>query len=225
MADQEGHSELLHRILATLEGSRRQNGLDLLLAVLLSVTALASTWCAYQSQLWNGVQVVTLADAEIATQLSNEKTLAATLRKTMDALILFQYLEARQRNNTGWAEVIHRGMPTTMREAVDAWLKLDPEHNPDAPPPGQLAQYVLTESQEAEQARQQAATLRNKAQQAGHHGDDYVLLTMLFALVLFFAGIACTVQPARLRWGLTILACLLFVITAFRLGWVPVCTA
>ncbi len=225
MAEHDAHRELLQRILATLENSRQQNGLDLLLAILLSVTALASTWCAYQSQLWNGTQLVTLADADIATQRSNEKTLAATLRKTMDALILFQYLDARQRDNNDWAEVIHRGMPATMREAVDAWLLLDPVNNPDAPPPGKLAQYVLAEGQEAEQARQQATALRAKAQRAGHHGDDYVLLTMLFALVLFFGGIACTVQPARLRWGLTIVACLLFVFTAFRLGWVPVCTA
>jgi hypothetical protein len=221
--DNQDRADILQRILWAVEESRRQKFLDLILAILLAVTALASTWCAYQSQLWNGVQLVRLTEAEISSQLANQKTLAAMQHKTMDALVLLQYMEARERDHSQWAEVIHRRMPSHLREAVDAWSALDPLNNPSAPPPGEMAEYDFAEKREAEQARKDAHHLRTAAHQAGNHGDAYVLLTLLFALVLFFGGIACTIQSPRLRWGLTILAFTIFTMTTLRLTWMPIC--
>jgi len=213
----------LTRILAAVERDRQQGGIELALVIILSLTALCSTWCAYQSERWNGTQLVLLADGELSSQTANEKTLIVMQRKNLDALVLLHFMEAMQRKDQQMAEALHRRMQSPLRETVDAWLKLDPMKNPDAPPPGKMPQYVLVEDQEAKTARDKALQLRSAALQAGTNGDTYVLLTLLFASVLFFGGITGTFQSRRLRLGLGGVACGLFVLTVIRLAFMPVC--
>ncbi len=213
----------LDRLLTAIERDRQQGGLELALVIILSLTALCSTWCAYQSERWNGTQSVLLADAELSSQEAQQRTLAVMQRKTLDSLVLLHYLDAVQRKDTELADAIHVRMPSPLREAVDAWLKLDPFKNPNVPAPGKMREYVLVEEQEAKAAREKASQLRSTALAAGTNGDTYVLLTLLFASVLFFGGITGTFQSRRLRLGLGGVACLLFMMTVVRLAFMPVC--
>lgn len=219
----DGIDAKLTRILAAVEQDRQQGGMELALVIILSLTALCSTWCAYQSERWNGTQSVLLADAELASQEAQQRTLAGMQRRTLDGLVLLHYLDAKQRKDDVLANAIHLRMPSPLRETVDAWLKLDPFNNPDVPAPGKMREYVLVEDQEAKAAREKASQLRTVALSAGTNGDTYVLLTLLFASVLFFGGITGTFQSRRLRRGLASVACLLFVMTVIRLAFMPVC--
>jgi hypothetical protein len=212
----------LDRILAGQDIQPRQGGLELALMIVLALTALASTWCAYQSSLWNGAQLVRLADADALTQRAHEQTLAAQLHKTMDAVVFFEFLNAVHHQDTIVAQAIHRRMTSPMRETIDAWMALDPLNNPDAPPPGKMPQYVLIEDQEAGKAREEAATTRASALESGSHGDTYVLLTLLFASVLFFGGLAGTLHSRRLRRGLAGIAAAMFLVTVSIMATVPV---
>ncbi len=212
----------LNRILVAVEQERRQGSLELALVILLGLTALGSTWCAYQSQLWNGVQLARFADADLATQHANENRLAALQRKTLHGMVLLHFFEARQRNDLKMAEAMLRRMESPLRETIDAWLKLDPLNNPDAPHPTKMPQYVLVEDQRAQEAQENALALRAAAQQAGNNGDTYVLLTLLFASVLFFGGMTGTFRSRRVRLGMGGIACVLFLTTAIRLAFMPV---
>lgn len=214
----------LTRALQALEKQQRPGSLELALVIILGLTALGSTWCAYQSQLWNGVQLVQLSDAEVATQDANEHALAAMERTTLHGMILLHYLEAVQRGDSALAEAIHARMESPMREALDAWLKLDPIHRLDAPQVRKMPQYVLPELQQAEKSRTRASESRTAAMNAGNLGDAYVLLTLIFASVLFFGGITGTFQSRRLRIGLAGVACALFLTTVAKLATMPVCS-
>ena len=61
------------------------------------------------------------------------------------------------------------------------------------------------------------------AERANHNADTYVLLTTMFATVLFFAGIAGTVNAHRLRITILVIALTLFVVTLVILGTMPIC--
>jgi hypothetical protein len=53
-----------------------------------------------------------------------------------------------------------------------------------------MPEYRLSEQVEAEQMGQLAAEKFTEAGQADEHADRYVLLTVIFAMVLFFSGIS-----------------------------------
>jgi hypothetical protein len=216
-------SEKLDRILQVVEKQQQPGVLELALVIILALTALGSTWCAYQSQLWNGVQLARLTDAEIATQEAQGNTLAGLQRRTQDGLLTLHFMEAIRRNDTKSLEAMRRRMPSPLREAMEASLALDPLNNPDVPGPMKMPQYVLIEEQQAEKARARALELRTGAQQAGQYGDSYVLLTLMFASVLFFGGITGTFQSRRLRLGMGCIALVLFVVTTIRVVFMPVC--
>lgn len=213
----------LQRILAAVEQNRRQGRLELALVFVLALTALASTWCAYQSQRWNGAQMVELADAEVANQKAEASTLAGLQRRTMDGLTVLHFMEALRRDDTKSVEAIRLRMGSPLREAVEASLALDVMNNPNVPGPLRMPQYVLAEDQNAAAARATAGECRVAAQRAGQNGDSYVLLTLMFASVLFFGGITGTFEARRLRLWLGGIACTLFVGTMIGLAMMPVC--
>lgn len=216
-------SSRVERLLTVVEGQQEQGKLEFVLVIVLALTALGSTWCAYQSQLWNGTQLVRLADAEIATQLANEGALAAMQRTTLHGTVLLHYVDAMHRGDTVLAEAIHMRMESPLREAVDAWLKLDPFHNPSAPRVRDMAEYVLPELVKSKEEGARAADLRTKALSAGSNGDSYVLLTLMFASVLFFGGITGTFRSRRLRVSLASIACAMFLATVGWAATMPVC--
>jgi len=115
-------------------------------------------------------------------------------------------------------------MDSPLRETIDAWLKLDPFHNPDVVPPRKMPQYVLPEVQAEKTASDLAKSLGEKANAAGNHGDTYVLLTLMFASVLFFGGITGTFDGRRVRLMLTAIALVMFTVTLIRVATMPVCS-
>ena len=83
---------------------------------------------------------------------------------------------------------------------VDEWLELDPLNNPDAPKtPFELD--GVTDSYFAESIRwdEIANDTFNEGKEANRNNDNWVLATVLFAGVLFFAGISTKFKSARIR--------------------------
>jgi hypothetical protein len=61
------------------------------------------------------------------------------------------------------------------------------------------------------------------AKQANRASDDYVLLTVRFAAVLFFSGIVSTFESRRLRTSVFVLAATLFAGRIIVLATLPIC--
>jgi hypothetical protein len=111
-----------------------------------------------------------------------------------------------------------------MKTAVEAWLKLDPFNNPDAPSsPFKMAEYVQKELQEAKGDDELSAQEHHAAELANHASDTYVLLTVAFTSVLFFGGIAGSFHSRRLRIVFFVIALMLFLATVAILGTMPIC--
>ncbi|HEY1178219.1 MAG TPA: hypothetical protein VGF17_18850, partial [Phytomonospora sp.] len=68
----------------------------------------------------------------------------------------------------------------------------------------------------------QADALASTAQAANQRGDNYVLTAVMFALVLFFAGVAGRARAARTRVALAVLAVVALVAAVITLATFPV---
>lgn len=215
--------EKLTRILQALGKERRTHWIEIASAVLLSFATVATAWCAYQSTLWGGVQTFRLAAAGKADRRARQLTSLATTFRTFDASMLIKYIEAVKEGNDKFADFLYRRFRPDMKKAVDAWLKTDPFNNPDAPPsPFVMPEYVQKELAEADHQDELAEEKLDEAQMANEISDKYVLLTVMFASVLFFGGIAGTVDSRMLRTLLFIIALVAFLVTASILGTMPI---
>ena len=98
-------------------------------------------------------------------------------------------------------------MPDRLRVATDAWLAEDPFHNPDAPnSPFAMEAYVVPTAQIADDLAQSAEDHTLTAQQATERANEYVLTTVLFATVLFFASISSKLKGAANQWAILSIA-------------------
>ena len=215
---------ILRRIGDAVEETRRNNWIELGTAFVLALATTASTWCAYQSILWGGVQTFRLAASERAGRESTEQKLAALQGRAFDAQMLISFLEATGRGDEKLADFLHERFRPEARKALDVWLKADPFNNPQAPKrPFEMAEYVQPELQEARQQSEAEATMLAAAKEANESSDKYVLLTVLFASVLFFGGIGGTFQSDRLRLAVFSIAVVLFLGIITVLATMPTC--
>ena len=86
-----------------------------------------------------------------------------------------------------------------------------------------MAEYAQPERDAAERLQDESGRKMEAAQKANKSGDRYVLLTVLFATVLFAGGIGSTVQSRRVRWVLFVISVVLFATTVISLATKPIC--
>jgi ABC-type multidrug transport system fused ATPase/permease subunit len=215
---------LLQRILNAVEPAKRKQGFEIACAIVLSLATTASAWCAYQSKLWGGAQMARSNAAIRASREGAVNSLAAIQRRAFDASMFIAYMEARFEQNNAMETFLFQRFRPEMKPAVEAWLELDPLKNPAAPPsPFPMAEYVQAETAEVARQAEIAANAMTATRQARSFSDDYVLMTVVFASVLFFGGIARAFDSRPLRIVLASLAILLFLGTLIALTTMPIC--
>src|SRR5438132_180411 len=171
-----------------------------------------------------GVQTFRLAAVSGAGREAAAQSMKALELRGLDASMFIYYVEAEGRGDTSLEDFLYQRFRPEMRKALDAWLKTDPLHNPHAPlTPFQMAEYVQPELLEAQRQQSEAEKMEAAARQANQFSDQYVLLTVLFATVLFFGGISGTFRSRRLQLTAFAIAVLLFVVTVVGLGTMPIC--
>jgi hypothetical protein len=214
---------LLHRILAAVEKDRRRGRIELAVAVILSLATLTTTWCGYQARLWGDVQSAKQAAADTAERQAAEDTIVGLQLRTFDVLEMREYWAALRQKDTETRDAIFARMRPQLRKAIEASLAAGVLQNPEVAGPLQRPEYVLTEETSAKRLREEAGQLNSSAQVAGRASGSYVLLTLMFASVLFFGGITGTFTAPRVRIGLGCVALVIFMVTMTVLIGLPVC--
>jgi len=215
---------MLRRILAAVEEEKRGRWLEITCAIVLALATMASAWCAYQATLWGGVQTFRLAAVAKAGRESTHLQLAALQGRAFDAQMLIAYLETKARGDDKLADFLHQRFRPEAKKAVDAWLQTDPFNNPKAAhAPFQMAAYVQPELQEAKHLEDKLAASQSAAEHANSNSDTYVLLTVLFASVLFFGGIGGSLNSRTLRYTVFTIAFVLLISTMIVLLTMPIC--
>ncbi len=170
-------------------------------AFLLSIATLCSAWCAYQSARWNGVQSISLGEANAARTMSSRLANQEMFTRLGDITIAINYMEAVEDANKRKMDFWWRRMRPQVQLAYEAWMKTNPHENPDAPRgPFMMKEYNSEIMAQSEQKAELAAQRMEDARKANHTSDMYVLLTVIFASVLLFGGISTKLQTRGPRF-------------------------
>jgi hypothetical protein len=214
---------------------------ELLEAVLLAIAAVLTAWAGFQSTKWSGVQADSYSRAGAArTESVRASTTAGQLTAidvdTFTSWVSALCAEERAGEETGLAPdgtytpsddtasgFLYARFRPEFRAAADAWLATRPLANPGAAPsPFTLPEYQVAEAQRAADLEQQAEDLSAKARQANQRGDNYVLMTIMFALVLVVTGIGSKMDTFRARVFLLAVSMVALVVVAVVVFTFPV---
>lgn len=197
---------------------------ELLAAAILALATIASAWSAYQATRWGGVQAEAYAQAGAARGESLRASDLADADLTIDVEYFAIWLdEVGQGGNEQVLALLERAFRPEFEPAFEAWLATDPLVNQDGPAtPFEMEEYVLASAQEAEELRTEAEAAAGVAADANQTGDNYVLTTVLFASVLFFAGISSKFSGRWVRITLVIAGFLAFLAGSLILVTFPV---
>ena len=205
-------------------GLLSDTSLEIFAAVLLSITTIAAAWCAYQSTRWSGVQANNYAEAGTARVESTREFNRGMQLLSLDANTFLQYVDAFSDDKTALLEFFEtRLFRVDFLPYFDAWMATDPLTNPDAPRnPFVNPDYQSSLFAESDALEIEAGEKFQAAQDANQTGDDYVLNTVFFASVLFFAGIASQFPSRRVQLGLFGCGVVIFVIVMARTIGMPI---
>ena len=196
---------------------------ELLVTVLLVAAALATSWSSYQATRWNGEQA-RAASRTNAIRIDAARAQGLAQAQTqVDVATFIAWADADRRGESELAAFYVDRFRDEFRPAFDAWIATHPLENPTAPPtPFAMAEYQVASRNEAARldtaAEASAAEVRQDIQRA----SNYVLTVVLYAIVLFFAGMSTRIGSRRLRWVLTLTGCLVFVTTIAWIATFPV---
>jgi len=218
-------NEMLRRILAAVEPAKHKPVIEILTAIVLSLATVGSAWCAYQSKVWSGEQNARVNAGFRAGREASLNNLAALQLRSFDASMFIEFMSARAAGNKELEDFLRARFRNEMKPALEAWLATTKEPTaPGAPPsPLHMPEYQPKESIEAARQNDLAEQALTDARTARGFSDNYILLTVLFATVLFFGGISRTFVSHRIQTLFMGVAVVLFLVTLYALQTLPVC--
>ena len=206
------------------ERSRQPNNRlsEMLAVLLLGIATIGTAWCGYQASRWNQEQGDISREGSDLRIEANRQFGLATQAIVYDANLVAQYAKAVVDGDTDLQQffrtTLFRPAFLPVLERWEAAIKAG-----ETPPNlledsdyvgGQLADY------EATQSRAEAKDV--EAKEAGMNGDDYVLVTVLLASALFFAGVTTSFKMQMARLMLIGLAAVLIAYCLSRIVTLPV---
>jgi hypothetical protein len=192
--------------------------LELLVTVLLVVAAVATSWSSYQATRWHGEQAeATSRTNSIRVEAARAQSLAEA-QTEIDVATFIAWADADQGGDPALAAFYVDRFRPEFGVAFEAWLETDPLTSPDAPrTPFATPEYRLQSQVEADrlddEEQASAAEVRSDIQVA----SNYVLTVVMYAVVLFFAGISTKIESRRLR---TIMLAAGFLVLLATIVWV-----
>ena len=196
--------------------------LEIVEAIVLAMVAIATAWSGYQAARWDGLQD---EHYEQSTKLRVQAQGLATRagqEQIYDASTVSEWIKAEFAGNHKLAQLFERRFRPEFRTAFEAWVKLDPLNNPDAPPgPLVMPEYHNAHAAESAKLSTEASDAFEKGTKARSTSDDYVRVTVFLATVLLLTAISQRFKTHQVRVGLAVVALLLLAIPIYRIISLP----
>lgn len=203
----------------TMSATERFNRrFELVEALLLALAAVMTSWTAFESTKWSGVQAIDFSRASASRIESARADTRAGQLNAIDVDTFISWISAiaaeeRAGQETGLepdgtydpapgteSTFLYDRFRDEFRPAVHNWLETDPFNHPDAhSTPFADDDYRLAEHQHAIELIHRAERFTREARAANQTGDNYVFMTILFALVLFLTGVGSKMDTERAR--------------------------
>jgi hypothetical protein len=195
----------------TLRRHRVAQTIEVVAVIILSLATVSSAWSAYEATRWSGEQAVSAGQASAMRTESTRLSNRANTETAVDVQVFTDWVAAVSEKDTRRAEFLEARFRAEFKPAFAAWLASVPAGTIPDGTPFQRPEYQLAANAEAQRLLAAAEDRTQASLRANQISDNFVLTTVLFATVLFFAGIASRVQAVNIRRAVLILAVLVWV--------------
>ena len=197
-----------------------ENKVEIIVAILLGVTALLTAWASWIGSLHGGIQAInftksnnTSSQATSAYNLGLQMFLSDIMTWNTMMDYSFEMAMAESDGNQEKVELINEKLKTyTEQNASDIlmegikWMKDNDEDSPFKMP--QITEKYFTD---AEEKSEEARDLLKEGQNDNARGDAYNLVSVLYSLVLFLLGIVGVFKRLPNRIGVLSIALVILI--------------
>jgi hypothetical protein len=186
--------------------------------IVLSLTAVLTAWCGFESSKWSGEMSIAFSQASSARIEAARQDGIANAARQADLTIWGVYVQARAQGDTALAAYVERRFTPHFQVAYKAWIA---QREPTIGP-FKMKEYVPPGTTEAAATDQRADTRFADALRFNQRADNYTILTVLFALVLFFAAASTRLGRLRAQWIVLGVAIVFLVVAMVILATFPI---
>ena len=199
------------------------NWIEIAAAALMALATMMSAFSAYQSAQWHAKAEEHYSRSDQALIQASDLNDTANQQVAIDAAMMAQYTNAVVSGNTVLANLYRdQAFSKELEAAVTAWEADKVANKPNTPRnPFQMPQYKPRPRVQSEKVRAFAVVQSRRGKTALDHSNSYLLLTVLFASVLFFAGIATKFEAKGVKLGVMGMGGLLFLVSVVLLAVQP----
>ena len=185
---------------------------ELVAVILMSVTTVLTAWTAFQASKWSGDMSISFNQASAARVDAGRYEGEANRQSTIQVSLYISWVQAQSSGDPKLADYMRANFPEPLASAMNAWLELEPLTNLSAPKtPFDMPEYVQLSGEKAVEAVSLAQIKTEKALESNKHSDNYTVLTILFATVLFFGAVSGRVRRTLSGWILIGTAAVIFI--------------
>jgi len=194
-------------MLSNLNSERQKARLEIYNTIVLAVATLCAAWCAYQGNLWDGIQTFRLADSNKYSRLSQQILIRSDQAKTMDEGAIISLMDAVFDKDKKRIDYILKGLKPELSKILSDWMQLNALNDSTAYRNPMLTPAYLelmkTRTDESEEMNTKAAEAFNAGNKANLISDTYSFLTVMFSTVMFLSAV--TTKLVRPQAGLLLL--------------------
>jgi hypothetical protein len=191
---------------------RRENLLELLVAVLLGLAAVATAWAAYQSSQYGGQVLEHFSQANLNISNANAYYSEGDQTYLEDQILFVEYSKAVNQGDDDLANYLHDSlMSTELASAVDWWQRPENIDTYDSPFVDENPNYTISAYDDATALEDDTDAAFKGGQDAGATGDKFSLITVLLAGSLFVLGITNSFRITSMRIATIAIGATLFI--------------
>jgi hypothetical protein len=200
----------------------RTDRFEIVEVVILAFVAIATAWSGYQATQWGGRQATLYGQASSTRFAADASSTRGGQVLVADATFFTAWLQARSAGNTDLEADLVRRFSPEYRTAFHAWLKTDPFTDHSGPAgPGYMPGFSQPDLVQADQLNAQASELFAQGTSARETANKYVRDTVLFASVLFLAGLGQRFKDRRVKLVALGVALALLTFTVVTIAMLP----
>lgn len=201
---------------------RRHEWIAIAEAIVLAVVAIATAWSGYQAAKWDALSAQQYALHADTIMTSQVKAAEAGQDHLYDSTTFNGWMFSRNLKDKELMDFYIRRFRPEYRKAFDAWIQLDPFHNPNAPAgPSFMPEYADSKVADSAALAKKAHGYFQTAVSSRETGDQYVKVTVFLATVLLLTALSQRFKPLGPRVAVIAVAFVLLLISTSLLVRLP----
>ncbi len=197
--------------------------IEFVAVILLGVATVATAWCGYQAARWNGEETDQSRAAGFASVEASRLFALATEIIAYDADVTAQYAKAVVDEDTGLQTFIKENLVRPKYLPVlERWEAARASGDTGPANLFENQEYLDEQFAPSELKQAEVTSAQQLAADAGDNADQYLVITLLTASALFFAGVTTSFNRRATQLMLLCLAGASLAYVAIRLVDLPV---